>query len=200
MVERVAVFIDYENMHRGGHSRFAGVGEPLYETVIDPLRLAKRLVMRRRPESIVCAVHVYRGQPMPQYQREAASANDTLAAAWAVDGVQVWRRPLKYTDNPDGSWTAQEKGIDVALAIGLVEGAINDAFDAAIVFSNDTDQLPALELAFHKTSPRIEIAAWSTSKPIWFPDMLRQNKRLPYCHFVSETDFVECRDYRAADK
>lgn len=65
----------------------------------------------------------------------------------------------------DGSWRAQEKGIDVAPAIGVVEAAINGDFDVVVIFSNDTDQLPTLELVFHKLPPQVEIACGLRRSP-----------------------------------
>ncbi len=131
------------------------------------------------------------------FQPEATSANDVLAVAWERDGVHVVRRDLKYVTEDDGSWRAQEKGIDVALAIGVVEAAINGDFDVVVIFSNDTDQLPTLELVFHKLPPQVEIACWATAKPLWFPEGLRATppRRLPFCHFLNEGDFLACRDY-----
>lgn len=201
MSDRVAVFIDYENMHRTGHGKFADVGLHLYETVLDPKKIAELILAKRRRPSELVHVTAFRGRPLPQYQPEARSANDALAAAWERDGVRVVRRDLKYTvDRDSGEWSASEKGIDVALAIAVVEGAIADDFDVAIVFSNDTDQLPTLELAFHKLEPSVETACWYTAKPLWFPEMLRADppRRLPYCHFLNEQDFLDCRDTRGA--
>lgn len=197
-MDRVAVFIDYENMHRVGHGLFGGVGQPKHQTVLDPLEVARRILKGRAYDSRLTGVHVYRGRPLPQFQPQATSANDLLAAAWTRDGIHVVRRDLRYVFDDQGGWTAQEKGIDVALAIGVVEGAMNGDFDVAVVFSNDTDQLPALELVFHRLEPRLEIACWSAAKPLWFPDMLRANppRRLPFCHFLGERDFLECRDFR----
>ena len=63
----------------------------------------------------------------------------------------------------------REKGIDVALAIDLVHSALREEYVVAVVFTNDTDILPAVELAFYETEPRIEIAAWQGAKPLWFP-------------------------------
>ncbi len=77
---------------------------------------------------------------------------------------------------------------------------MNEDFDAVVVFSNDTDQLPTLELVFHQLRPQVKIACWATAKPLWFPGGLRARppRRLPYCHFLNEDDFLACRDYRAA--
>jgi hypothetical protein len=134
-MDRIGVFIDYENMHRGGHELFARPGVPTYETALDPLRVARRIVSRRRLGGELTRVHVYRGRPLPQFQPEATGANDRLAAAWRTDGVVVARRDLKYT-------------ID--------------------------------------------------AKPLWFPEMLRLQppRRLPFCHFLTPQDFLECRDDR----
>ncbi|WP_106235725.1 NYN domain-containing protein [Nonomuraea fuscirosea] len=43
--------------------------------------------------------------------------------------------------------------MDVALAISLVETALPSHYDAAVIFTNDTDLLPAIEMAFHRTRP-----------------------------------------------
>jgi hypothetical protein len=111
--------------------------------------------------------------------------------------VSVFRRDLKYDVNHGGSFTAREKGIDVSLAISIVEGSLDRDFDAAIVFSGDTDLAPALELVFRRHLVHLEIAAWSGSKPLWFPEFMRQTPpvRLPYCHFLNAEDFLKARDY-----
>lgn len=199
-MDRVAVFLDYENVHRTGHQQFAGVGQPLYETAVDPLLIAQRLVEKRHPGGALQSVWVYRGRPVPEYQPKSASANDVQAAAWSEDlRVHVIRRDLKYDWNDDGTFIAREKGIDVALAVGLTEGALDKAFDVAIVFSTDTDLMPALELVFRRRLVQLEIAAWSGRKALWFPEFLRQNppRRLPFCHFLDQNDFYSCRDYSA---
>ncbi len=83
----------------------------------------------------------------------------------------------------------------MALAVGLVAGAIKNEFDAAIVFSSDTDLLPAIEVAFKDTQAWIEIACWSSANPLWFREGLAINpqKFEPFCHFLNETDFEQCR-------
>lgn len=94
-MQRVAVFVDYENAHRVGHGRFGDVGQPKHETVLDPLKLAKRIIDKRRDDSELVGVHVFRGRPLPMFQPEATSANDILAVAWERDGVHVVRRDLE---------------------------------------------------------------------------------------------------------
>lgn len=200
-MDKIAVFLDYENVHRTGHQMFAGVGQPRYETVVNPLLIAERLVSKRKNGGMLDAVWVYRGRPVPANQPRPASANDIQAAAWAEDDrVQVVRRDLKYDFDEDGSFTAREKGIDVALAVGLTEGALDHKFDVAIVFSGDTDLLPALELVYRRQLAHLEIGCWTGSKPLWFPEFMRQTppRHMPYCHFLDGNDFLNARDYSAA--
>lgn len=196
-IDKIAVFLDYENVHRTGHNLFARIGEPLYETVVNPLMVAERLVAKRKYDGVLSAVNVFRGRPVPAYQPMPASANDIQTAVWEADErVKVYRRDLKYDVHSDRSFTAREKGIDVSLAISLVERSLDQDFDAAIIFSCDTDLVPALELVFRRRQVHLEIAAWAGSKPLWFPEFLRQTPpvRLPYCHFLSADDFQSARD------
>jgi hypothetical protein len=96
-------------------------------------------------------------------------------------------------------WPAQapqEKGVDVALAVDLIETALLSSYDVGIVFSGDTDLLPAIEVAFRRTPPHIEIACWRGARPLWFPDGLAANppRYLPYCHFLDKDDFEATLD------
>ncbi|NQX33282.1 NYN domain-containing protein [Herbiconiux sp. VKM Ac-2851] len=200
-MERVAVFLDYENVHRTGHQLYGSVGQPKYDTVVDPVKIAEVVVAKRRTAGELTSIRVFRGRPVPEFQSKPASANDLQAAAWVLDSrVQLKRRDLKYEFDADRKWvSAREKGIDVALAVSLVEGSLKEQFDVAIVFSCDTDLLPAVELAYRDTAAHIEVACWSGSKPLWFPEGLRMSppRRMPYCHFLSQQDFLDCRDYSA---
>lgn len=200
MADSVGVFLDYENVHRTGHQLFADFGAPLYDTVLDPIKVAERLVQLRSRPSTLAGVWAYRGRPVPEHQPIPASANDLQAQRWTLDRrLTLVRRDLKYELYDDGTFTAREKGIDVALAVGVTQGALDREFDAAIVFSGDTDLLPALDLVFHRKLISLEIAAWSGQKPLWFPDMLNASppRRLPYCHFLGAADFLACRDSEA---
>jgi uncharacterized LabA/DUF88 family protein len=198
-VDRVAVLLDYENVHRTGHESFAGVAQPRYVTVVNPIKIAERLISKRKGLNELVAVHVFRGRPVPEFQPKPASANDIQAVAWSADRrVRVVRRDLKYERDRD-KFTAREKGIDVALAVALVQTAMLREYDVAIIFSGDSDLLPAIELAYRRTEPKIEIACWSTATPLWFSEGLKMNppKRFPFCHFLSAQDFLECRDHSA---
>ncbi len=198
MSDRIAVFIDYQNVHLVAHELFAPYGKPVHETVVHPVKIAERIVSKRRGDNELVAVRVYRGRPNPEHQPTNTAANDGQKAAWEPHRrVTVVRRDLNYRGWPDEK--PHEKGIDVALAVDYVRMSMLEECDVAILFSADRDLLPALEMAFQNTKPNTEIACWSgratSPKPLWFPEYLPNGKYLPYCHFLKEEDWDACRDH-----
>ena len=53
-------------------------------------------------------------------------------------------RPLRYPPAHAADKTPVEKGIDVQLALGVAETILTDTADVAILFTHDTDLLPAV--------------------------------------------------------
>ena len=86
------------------------------------------------------------------------------ARRWRADPLlTVKTTPLRYrrVDQASGPmWRAEEKGIDVLLAVDVVRGAYMDEFDTAVVVSADTDLIPALREAL-RVGKRVETASWS---------------------------------------
>ncbi|WP_157472882.1 hypothetical protein [Frankia sp. EAN1pec] len=79
MTPRVAVFIGYQNVHFSARSRFVCAGAPGQHGHVDPVRMARRIVGRRRLGGELAAVRVYRGRPSPDHQPAAARASDRQA-------------------------------------------------------------------------------------------------------------------------
>ena len=158
-----------------------------------PKATAELLTKRRQRPSELVDTLVYRGRPLPDHQLTAASANDRQTHNWEKTGVTVVRRNLQYPPQwPDVP--PSEKGIDVALSVDLVRYAITQKIDAAIVFTSDTDILPAIELVCGKTPCHVELACWQGAYRIGFSG----NHQLPWCHFLSKGDFLavqDCTDY-----
>ena len=127
-----------------------------------------RLIASRGPQGshrVLQQVRTYRGMPV------AAKDPRGHAAAWRqqeaqiadknaqhelqkvicdeygyvpYDVVQHCDRPLRYpSDYP--RQPAQEKGVDVQLAVDFVSGAFAGRFDVGVIMSTDTDLYPALE-------------------------------------------------------
>jgi uncharacterized LabA/DUF88 family protein len=109
--------------------------------------------------------------------------------------VELIARDLRYPqDWPKAK--AEEKGIDVALAIDAIRMAISDELDVAILATTDTDQRPVLE-AFHEVpfpgTQVIEVATWKSPN---FRKKLQVKGYHVWSHFLDEDDFRRVRDSR----
>lgn len=189
---RVTVFIDYENLHRGALDCFHPSRTSRSLGHIDPLQLGHLLIAKRTAnglDSTLQSVRVYRGRPDARFDRRSAAVNDRQAAAWSrMDRVTVIRRPLRY---PRG-WPrvpAQEKGIDVALAVDLVSLAFLGVYDVGIVVSSDSDLLPALETVTQITPARTEVMAWRGQSRLSYAD-----GRKLWCHWLDENEYRAVED------
>lgn len=140
-------------------------------------------------------MRIYTGLPSPDKDPMGNAAHMRQVAAWQAEGVTVIRRPLRYPKKYP-SQPAQEKGVDVALAVDLVFSAARKNYDIAIVFSTDTDLLPALEAVCHlrrawgpHDAPRLEVAAWApTRKRLSVPNYSI------WCHSLVEEEYETVRD------
>lgn len=187
----VVVFIDYENVLRSAHEIWCGEDEKLYDSLVDPLKVAELIVNRRAPGGTLTEVRVYRGRPNPRREATAASYNDKQKEAWQADPrVKVIRRMLSYPK----TWPndpAREKGIDVSIAIDLVKMAMQKEFEVGILFSRDTDLLPAIEAIRDFDGPHMEIAGWEPTSQLRL-----ESERPLWCHKLTQDDWVASRDTR----
>ncbi|MEI6448485.1 MAG: NYN domain-containing protein [Actinomycetes bacterium] len=138
---RVVVFLDSQNVYMGAREEYGLRGAPSRFGQIDPLALARLIVAKRRYPSRLAGVRVYRGLPDSARQPQANAANLRQTEIHEERGgglVAVFTRPLRY---PPG-WPcvpAEEKGIDVALAVDFVTMASSGAYDVGVLMSTDTD-------------------------------------------------------------
>jgi uncharacterized LabA/DUF88 family protein len=84
---------------------------------------------------------------------------------------------------------AKEKGIDVLIALAIALGAERDEYDVCVLFSADTDLLPALEQA-RSAGKRVEVAAWKPAqgyaRRLSLPGM--------WCHYLNRDDYEQLAD------
>ena len=157
---RVSVFLDYQNVYRSARRAFALEQASHVEGQIKPMTVGLR-ARDLQPDRVLSEVVVFRGMPSPTRDPKGYDACQRQIAKWnATAHVRVVTRPINYRDPQ----RPREKGIDVALAIEMVAGAIRGLFDVAVLFSGDTDLLPAAEFVKqHLGNDAIEFAAW---KPV----------------------------------
>ncbi len=191
---RVAVFIDYQNTYHGARRAF---GDPRSDAPrfghVDPAALAHLLLGLGRvadPDRVLFAANVYRGEPGYRSHRKLRVAFARQTRRWRADpSLVVKTTALRYrrVDQASGPmWRAEEKGIDVLLAVDVVRGAYIDEFDTAVVASADTDLIPALEEAL-RAGKRVETASWSG--PATGFTALRVPGRRIWSHHLSREHF-----------
>lgn len=187
-MERVAVFVDYQNVYATARAAFHSRPYPVAAGQVDPLALGRLLVAKRRRPSVLEQVRVYRGLPDPRREATTYAANERQAAAWDrhAPAVASFRRPLRY---PTG-WPREraiEKGVDVALAVDFVRLAAEGSYDVGVLFSMDTDLVPALEAG--QDYAHVEVAAWKGNRRLAIG-----GHYLPWCHFLGRADYDAVRD------
>ncbi|MCY3850685.1 MAG: NYN domain-containing protein [Acidimicrobiaceae bacterium] len=197
--DRVVVFIDYQNVyHRARSSFFEGAKPPVQAGHVHPLKVGELLRdLGRSKDSgrVLAAVRVYRAVPDMRSGTDLERATKIQIAGWETEtGVKVCTRPMDYietTRRGKQHWVGREKGIDVMLAVDLVDMARTDTYDAAVVFSADTDLLPALETAV-RIGKRIETATWRGPGDNRGPLRIKQHNL--WNHYLEQPHFDLVRD------
>jgi hypothetical protein len=191
-VTRVAVLIDWQNVYKAARRAFDLEALPNERGNFSPLRLSRLLTERnaRGTAGIVVRVEIHRGLPSASRDPVGYSANRRQAAAWIAEDRKVViprLRPLRYSRDPREP--PIEKGIDVQLAISAVELVLLGRCDVVVLFSHDTDLLPAIEAVARLASPKsIETASWRSSS---FSSRLRaRGVRDIYHHDLPARDFA----------
>jgi hypothetical protein len=162
---RVLVFLDYQNVSHRARDAYLAPTDPAACGQIDPLRLG-RLLAGRVPRGLLTDVRVYRGRPSQRRDGRSSAAFQRQTQAQVRRGgglVSVVARDLRYPPQWPAS-QAQEKGIDVALAVDFVLMCARREYDVGILFSGDSDLVPALEavVALRPGEPPVcEVAAWA---------------------------------------
>ena len=210
MTKRMAVVIDYQNVHLTGAGLFLP-GRPIEEGLIEPYRFACQLALARNAKSEpehqveVSRVEVFRGLPIQEDDPEAYRRNQEQRSNWLRGHhgvVEVTLRPLKYSwDYIDGNRvpvrsSRREKGVDVLCALSLMRLARSGSYDVVVLASRDTDLAPALDETARLRLSKVEAAKWyepsdrrtagniQTQERIWTTSMTRE-------HFAKSLDLKD---------
>jgi uncharacterized LabA/DUF88 family protein len=189
------LFLDEQNVYRGARRAFSQTGAPGMEGNVDPQALGKLLASRRvrgETEDRECTqVRLYTGLPDPTREPRSNAAQMRRLTAWKAAGAWVEARPLRYPRDWSVTNPAQQKGVDVALALDFVMLAFDGAYDVGVIFSSDTDLRPALEFVATRTNCTVETASWwsqTSLNRLSVPSIATWNHRLTF------EDYVQVRD------
>ena len=142
-------------------------------------------------------VRIYRGLPSNEKDPKGYAATQRQLSVWnKTNLVHVTTNLLRYPQNPDD--LPEEKGVDVALAIDYVMMAVRGEYDIGVIFSGDTDLVPALERVMEMENVDASVGAWQ-------PDdghgrRLRPQGSAIRCHWLDRTDYESVRDGRDYNK
>lgn len=192
---RVAVYFDWQNVYKTAREAFGWMDLPNEYGNFSPFRLARVLASGNdRVDAELVRVEI-RGLPSQKHDPVGYSANRRQSAAWmneAPDVVIPRLRPLRYPrDYPNEP--AIEKGVDVNLAVAVIEHLLTERCDVAIIFSHDTDLVPVPE-AIGRLSGTAQVETASSWQSPAFNRRLRPKPPV-YHHYVPQQVFerVETR-------
>lgn len=139
-IKRTIAFFDGQNLFRCAKNTF-GYDYPNY----DIKALATAICEQQGWELASC--RFYTGIPDPVLDPSRNSFWDKKLAAMGRQGIISYRRPLRYRKKSvllaDGTQctidSAEEKGIDVQIAVELIRLAHKREYDVALLFSQDQD-------------------------------------------------------------
>ncbi|MEM7047013.1 MAG: NYN domain-containing protein [Pseudomonadota bacterium] len=139
-VKRAVAFVDGQNLFRHAKDAF-GHYHPNY----DPKKLFEVVCTQKGWKAT--QTRLYTGIPHPDYGKRWSDYWRRRISALKRDDVRVITRHLRYRTREarreDGTSTgvifAQEKGIDVRLALDFVLMALRDEYNVGVIFSQDQD-------------------------------------------------------------
>ena len=164
--QRLVLFIDYQNAYNGARDAFFKKGDFHSRGQFDPLSLGQRIASTQltRSPRVLHQVRVYTGRPSSERDPKGYGAHMRQCAAWEKRDIVVRPRSLRYPRGWPAAGRAEEKGIDVQLAIDFTMMRVREEYDVGVILSTDTDLLPALEAVCElaKGNPLAfpEVAAW----------------------------------------
>lgn len=155
---RVMVFIDYQNVLRS--IRVAGEG-----TRMDLFRLTQILVGSR----YLVGAYVFDAKRFGagEYDHNVMMQDRLREQGFRVivrESLVMEREGehLESGSGDDGGRRGKQKEVDVSLACELLEHALLDHYDVAIVVSGDRDFVPAMQKV-QNAGKRVEVAAYGNS-------------------------------------
>jgi uncharacterized LabA/DUF88 family protein len=192
--QRLVLFIDYQNMYNGARRAFFSESSSFVCGQFKPIEFGE-LICSRPPPGITRKleqVRIYTGRPDATKEAKAYRANMKQCSVWQKDGVDVIPRALRYPND----WPrtpAEEKGIDVTLAIDFVALAVDGKYDVGVIASTDTDMKPAMEFVNQRfgNSIHTEVVAWQSSTS-------RSRLSIPgqriWCYWLKDADYTNIAD------
>ena len=139
-IKRTRAYIDGQNLFHGAKEAF-GYSFPNYDIKALATEICRVKGWR------LDAIHFYTGIPDATDNAFWNHFWMQKLAVMGTQGIKIFSRPLRYRNEtvklPDGTdhtfLVGQEKGVDIRIALDIVQAARLNECDAALVFSQDQD-------------------------------------------------------------
>lgn len=192
--EKLILCLDAQNVYNGARRAFFLPSDPHFCGQIKPMELAN-LICSRSPPGIPRELHqvrIYTGRPDSTKEPKTYAAHMKQCHVWLKAGAKVIPRTLRYPKDWPTS-KAEQKGVDVALAIDFVALAVDSEYDVGVIASSDSDLRPALEFVSQRFAGRcrIEVAAWTSPRT---KSRLSVPGGTIWCHWLNGADYDSIAD------
>ena len=188
---RTIAFVDGQNLYHLARVAWAPVpadpSSPYSWPSYDVKALAERLAARR-PQRNLAEIRFYTGVP-------AASLNRFWHSFWTNkcrhlrnQGVHV------YTGRVNSA--RQEKGVDVSLALDLIQATHEQRYDAAIIVSQDADFGPAVRLAKKIAHSQERYLQFESAFPVGAKSTSKRGVPGTTWAPIDKATYDACRDHR----
>ena len=199
-LESFTLFIDAQNVYNSARSSFFTKDDSSNYGQINPKLLAD-LIVSKSPLSITRKLHevrIYSGRPNANKDPTTHAAHMRQCIAWQKCGATVITRDLRYPIDWPRS-RAQEKGIDVAIAIDFVAFALDKTHHVGILASCDTDLVPALEFVNTKCGEncKIEVVGFRNTDG---ERRLHVRGKNTWCYWIGRDEYNKIADLTSYGK
>lgn len=194
-IEKITLFIDAQSLYNAIRRAFFSNTENHVFGQVNPMKLANFICSQPPPgvNRVLNEVRVYSGRPDSTKDPRTHSAHMKQCAEWHRGGANIVTRQLRYPKE----WPnlkAQEKGIDVTLAIDFVSFAVDCLHDVGVLVSFDTDLIPAMEFVLKRNTINchVEVLGLDSSKTP------KRRLRVPgynlYCYWIDASIYDTIAD------
>jgi uncharacterized LabA/DUF88 family protein len=133
-MDNLMIFIDGSNLLHASWEYGREIRQPDYG--VSPIKVRDELVKAKPDRKLVRAYYYGSEDPRGSSYAGQCAFHDTLRYA----GIDVTVKKIRYYGNE-----RKEKGVDVALATGLLYFGLRNFYDVAIIVSGDSDLADAIE-------------------------------------------------------
>jgi len=178
--EKVAVYIDGSNFYKYLKNKEINFPKGVK---FDYNKFVKALTRNRKCITKRYYVGIARNTDNTEKSKQIVAGQQKFLSEVENNGFVIGRGRIMY----DGG-RIREKGTDVKIAVDIIDGAISNKYDTAILVSSDTDLIPAikyirdkgkkLEYIGFSHSPSLGIQKYATSSRLLGPEEIEKFKQL----------------------